>query len=137
MTLTQTRMNRFTLLALTALGLVLLTPSARAEETTVTRNKQTGTIDGKGGVVKIMGNQNTYTIKNASLVSVLGNQNALTLEGCTVLDVMGNKNTIKAGPAKTIKVMGNKNTITFQPGPKGEKPTISNLGNGNRIDPAR
>jgi hypothetical protein len=136
-TLARTRMHRLSRLAIIALGLILLAPAARAGDTTVTRNQQSGTIDGKGGVVKILGNQNTYTIRNASKVSVLGNQNTLTLEACAALDLMGNKNTIKAGPVKSISVMGSNNTITYPPGPRGEKPAISNVGNGNKIDPAR
>jgi hypothetical protein len=107
----------------------------RLGDISVVEDKQTGVRDCAGGVASVASNKNVLTLKNCKKVSVAGNKNVLTLEGCKALEVPGNENTVKAGTVKSIDTMGNKNTVTYKPGPKKEKPSISNLGNGNKIAP--
>jgi predicted RNA-binding protein len=115
-------------------GLVLgSTGVVAAEDVTIVEDKTTGARDCQGGIAKVMSNKNTLTLKNCSAVHSWGNQNVLAIDKTGTLEVMGNKNIIQVGQVTSIDVKGNKNAVTYKSGPKGKKPSISNLGNENTI----
>jgi hypothetical protein len=114
-------------------GLLLGSATVAVAEVTIIQDKTTGVQDCKGGIAKVMSNKNTLTLKNCRSVESWGNRNVLTIDKTGKLDVMGNQNTMQVGEVESIDVKGNKNTVSYKSGPKGKKPRISNLGNGNTI----
>jgi hypothetical protein len=127
-------MRRILLGCTLIVGLVLGSVAvAAAGDISILKNKTTGTHDCKGGIAKVMGNKNKLTFKGCKSIEVLGNQNVLAIDKTGTLDVMGNQNVIQVGEVASIDVKGNKNSIAYTSGPKGKKPDISNLGNGNTI----
>jgi hypothetical protein len=124
--------------AIALLGLWPLATPASAGEIVITKNRHVGQIDGQGGVVKVIGNKNAITVKNASQVFLMGNQNAVQLgEGCPALELMGNQNAIQSGPVKTIRVTGNQNHVSYRLGPQGTRPAISDTGRKNTYKEVR
>ncbi len=78
--------------------------------------------------------QKTLTLQGEKLI-VNGNFNQLTVKGfCSVLEVRGNSNLIHITSVGTIKALGNINSIFWQKGLDEEKPKITNLGMGNKIN---
>jgi hypothetical protein len=114
-------------------ALVLLTVSASAAEplkdVTVNGNKVRGVRNCAGGKAVLNGNKHLLILKNCKRVEINGNKHKVTLIGTQTLVVRGNKNVVSAGEVKSISVVGNRNTVTYT----SSKPTVSNLGNNNRI----
>jgi hypothetical protein len=120
-----------------AVGLSATAGPVPLADGTIDNNDQSGTRDCAGGATTVSGNSNTFTLKNCAKVLVSGNENTLTLNGTSALEVTGNENKVQAGTVKSIIAQGNQNTITYRPGAKGKKPSISNLGTGNKISAAK
>jgi len=97
-------------------------------------------------------NNKTHVVdcKKDSTVRVSGNSNTFTLKGtCASVQVSGNKNTVKGDGAKQVMLSGNDNAIALTidklmvsgdrntVGYKGKKPSVSDMGNDNKITPAK
>ena len=124
------------LVLLSAIGFVV--PRASAKSIVVEKNDVTDTYNCEGGTANVKGNRDTVTLTDCSQVSITGNYNHVTLSGNSPdLDVMGNNNQVAAGHVKKISTMGNKNAVTWTSPNEDEKPSISNLGNGNSISRAK
>jgi hypothetical protein len=64
---------------------------------------------------------------------VAGNRNTLTLRNCTSMTVAGNSNIVDATMVQNLTVQGNDNTVTWHPAPDGSEPTVSDVGNRNKV----
>ncbi|MDQ3337353.1 MAG: DUF3060 domain-containing protein [Myxococcota bacterium] len=120
-----------------ALLLVLVPFTAAAD-----KNYQSG----KGGtwncakdpVVNINHGRGKYTFKGAcDAINVNGGQSTLTIESVDTLNVNAAKNTIKIGTVDTINVNGADNTITYKKSKDEGGATVTNVGTGNKIGPAK
>ncbi|WP_425145599.1 DUF3060 domain-containing protein [Deinococcus sp.] len=66
--------------------------------------------------------------------TITGNSNKLTLTGnCTKLSVQGNKNVVSVAVVGQIVATGNGNSVTWGKALRGSKPSITQIGNGNKI----
>lgn len=75
-----------------------------------------------------------YDCGNQSPINVVSIDSNVTLNGsCGEVDVSGSANTVNLQTVAIIKVTGSGNHITWQQGPGGGPPQISNPGGSNSI----
>ncbi|WP_165762683.1 DUF3060 domain-containing protein [Mycolicibacterium vulneris] len=76
----------------------------------------------------------TYDCGNQSPINVVSIDSIVTLNGsCGEVDVSGSANTVNLQTVAIIKATGSGNHITWQQGPDGGRPQISNPGGSNSI----
>lgn len=76
----------------------------------------------------------TYDCGNQSPINVVSIDSNITLNGsCGEVDVSGSANTVNLQSVAVIKATGSGNHITWQQGPGGAAPQISNPGGSNTI----
>lgn len=76
----------------------------------------------------------TYECGNQSPITVVSIDSNVTLNGsCGEVDVSGSANTVNLQTVAIIKATGSGNHITWQQGPGGAVPQISNPGGSNSI----
>jgi hypothetical protein len=76
----------------------------------------------------------TYDCGSQSPIRVVGEDSTITLNGsCGEVDVSGVANTVNLQSVAVINVTGTGNHITWQRGPGGAVPQISNPGRSNSI----
>ena len=76
----------------------------------------------------------TYECGNQSPITVVSIDSNVTLNGsCGEVDVSGSANTVNLQTVAIIKATGSGNHITWQQGPSGAVPQISNPGGSNSI----
>jgi hypothetical protein len=76
----------------------------------------------------------TYDCGNQSPINVVSIDSNVTLNGsCGEVDVSGSANTVNLQTVAIIKVTGSGNHVTWQQGPGGAAPHISNPGGSNSI----
>jgi hypothetical protein len=76
----------------------------------------------------------TYECGNQSPITVVSIDSNVTLNGsCGEVDVSGSANTVNLQTVAIIKATGSGNHITWQQGPGGAAPQISNPGGSNSI----
>lgn len=76
----------------------------------------------------------TYDCGNQSPINVVSIDSNVTLNGsCGEVDVSGSANTVNLQTVAVIKATGSGNHITWQQGPGGAVPQISNPGASNSI----
>lgn len=76
----------------------------------------------------------TYDCGNQSRINVVSIDSNVTLNGsCGEVDVSGSANTVNLQAVAVIKATGSGNHITWQQGPGGGQPQISNPGGSNSI----
>ena len=76
----------------------------------------------------------TYDCGNQSPINVVSIDSNVTLNGsCGEVDVSGSANTVNLQTVAIIKATGSGNHITWQQGPGGAAPQISNPGGSNNI----
>ncbi|GAB1813760.1 DUF3060 domain-containing protein [Mycobacterium sp. MUNTM1] len=76
----------------------------------------------------------TYDCGNQSPINVVSIDSNVTLNGsCGEVDVSGSANTVNLQAVAVIKATGSGNHITWQQGPGGGQPHISNPGGSNSI----
>jgi hypothetical protein len=76
----------------------------------------------------------TYDCGNQSPINVVSIDSNVTLNGsCGEVDVSGSANTVNLQTVAIIKATGSGNHITWQQGPSGAVPQISNPGGSNSI----
>ncbi|OBK79273.1 DUF3060 domain-containing protein [Mycobacterium sp. 1165178.9] len=76
----------------------------------------------------------TYDCGNQSPINVVSIDSNVTLNGsCGEVDVSGSANTVNLQTVAIIKATGSGNHITWQQGPGGAPPQISNPGGSNSI----
>jgi hypothetical protein len=77
----------------------------------------------------------TYDCGNQSPISIVGSNSTITLTGsCGEVDVNGAVNTVNLQTVATIKANGTGNHITWQAGPGGTVPQVSNTGVNNTVN---
>jgi hypothetical protein len=122
-----------------AFAFVLALPGLATADGKTFNGGKGATVDcGKDPEVNINHGKGTYTFKGAcKTININGGENKLTIESVETLNVNGGHNTADIGAADTINVVGASNTITYKKGPKGEKPAINIVGDGNKVDKAK
>lgn len=79
----------------------------------------------------------TYDCGNQSPINVVSIDSNVTLNGsCGEVDVSGSANTVNLQRVAIIKATGSGNHITWQQGPGGAAPQISNPGSNSIVGPA-
>jgi hypothetical protein len=77
----------------------------------------------------------TYDCGNQSPISIVGSNSTITLTGsCGEVDVNGAVNTVNLQTVAVIKANGTGNQITWQAGPGGTVPQVSNTGVNNTVN---
>lgn len=109
-------MSRF----LSMLMLVLATGLAEARDLVVAEDEQTDTLDCGGGSITLQ-----------------SNHNRLVLHHCARVVVNGNFNTVEAEAPERVEVLGNDNQVTWTTTDPAVVPSVSNLGNRNRVKAGR
>lgn len=91
-------------------------------------------VSGKN-VLAVNENEQTKAIDAAGRdVTINGNRNKLTLRGeCHALTLSGNGNTVEVETVTSISLPGNHNQVAWGKAAGGEKPQITDLGNGNSV----
>jgi hypothetical protein len=86
------------------------------------------TINTNGGAV-------TYDRGNQSPIAIVGVNTTIALTGsCGEVDVNGTANTVRLQTVAIIKANGTGNHVTWQAGPGGAVPQISNTGVNNTVN---
>src|SRR5271163_1074342 len=76
----------------------------------------------------------TYDCGNQSPIKIVGEDSTITLNGsCGEVDVSGAANTVNIQTVAIIKATGSSNHITWESGPEGALPQITNPGGSNDI----
>jgi len=76
----------------------------------------------------------TYDCGNQSPIKIVGEDSTVTLNGsCGEVDISGVANTVNLQTVAIIKVTGSGNHITWENGPGGALPQLSNAGGNNDI----
>jgi hypothetical protein len=80
----------------------------------------------------------TYDCGNQSPITIVGSNSTITLNGsCGEVDVNGAVNTVNLQTVAVIKANGTGNHITWQAGPGGGVPQVSNTGVNNSVSGPR
>jgi hypothetical protein len=76
----------------------------------------------------------SYECGNQSPITIVGSNSTITLTGsCGEVDVNGAVNTVNLQTVAVIKANGTGNHITWQAGPGGTAPQVSNTGTNNTV----
>jgi DUF3060 family protein len=129
-------MRRFIIIVSLVAASAVAFAGAKAE---FTDNSKTITHDcGKQPEAVVMGNENTITFTGKCVkVYVPGNENTVTVDSVEILLVQGNRNKIAANATDKISTPGNENTVTWKKGVAAAKPSVSDVGNKNKISQAK
>lgn len=117
----------------TLLAVMLISSAALADVNEIDNNKTHAVDCAKDATVRVSGNGNTFTLKGTcKSVQISGNKNTVKGDGAKSLMLSGNDNTITL-TLENAMVSGDSNTVSY----KGKKPSISDTGNKNSINPAK
>jgi len=123
--------------ALVTMMLVLVPALAQADKT-YSGGKGATWDCAKDPTVLINHGRGTYTFKGAcKSIKVNGGQNKLTIAEVDQLDISGAQNTINIDEVETINIVGAENTINWKKTKSGDKPAVTTVGTGNKVDQAK
>lgn len=103
-------------LASTVIALCLPSSAQSAKDIVINESSVERTYDCEGGRAVVNGSGGTLSFRN-----------------CATVVVNGSRSVIDAGAASTLSIVGNDNKVTWEPGPKGREPVISNMGSRNSV----
>jgi DUF3060 family protein len=118
--------------------LLVLAPTLALADKTYQGGKGATWNCAKDPTVVINHGKGTYTFKGAcTSITVNGGANKLTIEAVDKLTLNGAQNTIDLGEVSAIAIVGAANTITWKKARSGDKPEVTVVGTGNKVDQAK
>ena len=121
------------------IALILVTPLSLARADKDFTGGKGATWDCKTDPsVNINHGKGTYTFKGeCKHINVNGGHNTLTIENVGELDINDASNTVNVTTVGTINLVGADNKITWKKAQSGDKPTISTVGDNNKVTQAK